>query len=245
MKSSPSSSSRRMVTRSSGGSKPQKSDKPQWMKALSTRDLKFELQKRINAYFSFPQHRETMDEAYHSFVTNGSSMSTQKLIKVATENLQLKTVKLTSVKYGTLTDKVTFLAPFTVELEKPEPAIVEADPQTETTIENTPQDIGDALASQEISVPDTPTQESVDLLNPINEPSTVSTEWSTIFNTLKEEIKITVQTQLSNFESRTVTLINQVTKDEYANTLRAYHERQKEMKSDARDKASVVFFRRG
>jgi len=30
-----------------------------------------------------------------------------------------------------------------------------------------------------------------------------------------------------------------VTKDEYANTLRAYHERQKEMKSDARDKAAA------
>jgi len=28
-----------------------------------------------------------------------------------------------------------------------------------------------------------------------------------------------------------------VTKEEYASTLRAYHERQKEMKSDARDKA--------
>ena len=32
-----------------------------------------------------------------------------------------------------------------------------------------------------------------------------------------------------------------VTKDEYANTLRAYHERQKEMKSDARDKATEVY----
>ena len=31
----------------------------------------------------------------------------------------------------------------------------------------------------------------------------------------------------------------QVTKDEYANTLRAYHERQKEMKSDQRDKAAA------
>jgi len=31
----------------------------------------------------------------------------------------------------------------------------------------------------------------------------------------------------------------QVTKDEYANTLRAYHERQKEMKSDERDKANL------
>ena len=30
-----------------------------------------------------------------------------------------------------------------------------------------------------------------------------------------------------------------VTKDEFANTLRAYHERQKEMKSDARDKAAL------
>ena len=30
-----------------------------------------------------------------------------------------------------------------------------------------------------------------------------------------------------------------VTKDEYASTLRAYHERQKEMKSDARDKAAA------
>ena len=36
-----------------------------------------------------------------------------------------------------------------------------------------------------------------------------------------------------------------LTKDEYASTLRAYYDRQKEMKSDARDKASVVFFRRG
>ena len=31
-----------------------------------------------------------------------------------------------------------------------------------------------------------------------------------------------------------------VTKDEYANTLRAYHERQKEMKSDMRDKAAML-----
>ena len=31
-----------------------------------------------------------------------------------------------------------------------------------------------------------------------------------------------------------------VTKDEYANTLRAYHERQKEMKSDAREKATAA-----
>ena len=30
-----------------------------------------------------------------------------------------------------------------------------------------------------------------------------------------------------------------ITKDEYANTLRAHHERQKEMKSDARDKAAA------
>ena len=30
-----------------------------------------------------------------------------------------------------------------------------------------------------------------------------------------------------------------VTKDEYANTLRAYHERQKEMKSDTRDKSEA------
>jgi len=32
-----------------------------------------------------------------------------------------------------------------------------------------------------------------------------------------------------------------VTKDEYASTLRAYHERQKEMKSDERDKASIYY----
>ena len=32
-----------------------------------------------------------------------------------------------------------------------------------------------------------------------------------------------------------------VTKDEYANTLRAYHDQQKEMKSDARDKAAEVY----
>ena len=31
-----------------------------------------------------------------------------------------------------------------------------------------------------------------------------------------------------------------VTKDEYANTLRAYHERQKEIKSDERDKAAAL-----
>ena len=30
-----------------------------------------------------------------------------------------------------------------------------------------------------------------------------------------------------------------VTKDEYAKTLRAYHERQQEMKSDERDKAAA------
>jgi len=33
--------------------------------------------------------------------------------------------------------------------------------------------------------------------------------------------------------------VGSVTKDEYASTLRAYHERQKEMKSDARDKAAA------
>ena len=31
-----------------------------------------------------------------------------------------------------------------------------------------------------------------------------------------------------------------ITKDEYANTLRAYHERQKEMKSEMRDKAELA-----
>ena len=33
-----------------------------------------------------------------------------------------------------------------------------------------------------------------------------------------------------------------VTKDEYANTLRAYHERQKEMKSKERDMAALLRF---
>ena len=35
-----------------------------------------------------------------------------------------------------------------------------------------------------------------------------------------------------------------VSKDEYTNTLRSYHERQKEMKSDARDKAAAILDRR-
>ena len=30
-----------------------------------------------------------------------------------------------------------------------------------------------------------------------------------------------------------------ITKDEYANALRSYHERQKEMRSDAREKAAL------
>ena len=222
---------RRMTTRSKGGNvktPSTRNDDPSWKNADSNRDLKIELRKRINAYFSFPQNRETMDDVYHSFVTNGAAMSAQKLIKVATEELQLKTVRTMNVKYGTLSSKVTFLVPFTNDMEKPIPVVVETELPSQQTVENSPTDVEQTIDSQEISVPNTPTQDSVDLLEPstdATQPSNTSTEWKRELDQFKEEIKTTVLSQVDDLQSCTVTLINQATKTEFEKHFQTYEQK--------------------
>ena len=219
-----------MVTRSLGERRSKSTQQgPMWKKAQSNRDLKLELRKRINAFFTFPQHRNEMDESYNSFVTNGLNMSAQTLIKLATENLNLKTVKLTNVKYGTLSDKVTFMTPFTEDMEKPEPIIVETDLQTQTTMENTsPTDVEETIESQEVSVPGTPSQDSVDLLQsqPESIDNTKTNDASQHdFDLFVEKVNNTIMSQMNKIESRMVNLINQVVENEYKNHFATYEEK--------------------
>ena len=98
-----------MTTRSRRSSqRGKKETSPTWRHVHSNRDLKLELRKRITAFFSSHTNRQKFQDTYNSYVTNSSTMSAQTLMKMATQQLNLKTVHAINVRYGTLPEKVTF-----------------------------------------------------------------------------------------------------------------------------------------